>query len=54
MILAMETTMHKLILLVILLVAPSVFAQDFLPKEPTGYVNDYANILSRNERTQLE
>ena len=54
MILAMETTMHKLILLVILLVSPSVFAQDFLPKEPTGYVNDYANILSRNERAQLE
>lgn len=47
--------MRKL-LIVILLSGLSIsgFAQDFLPAQPTGMVNDFANMLSSSEENRLE
>lgn len=55
MILAMEMIMkNKLWILVLLLCSPIVSAQDFFPAKPSGFINDYANILSSAEKRTLE
>lgn len=47
--------MRKLsILLLFLSISISGFAQDFLPEQPSGLVNDYANMLTSAEENRLE
>jgi uncharacterized protein len=43
----------QLALLLLLCLALPAVAQNSLPAKPTGYVNDYANVLSPNARAQL-
>lgn len=47
--------MHKLISLFLFLsISMSGFGQDFLPNQPAGMVNDYADMLSSSEEQRLE
>lgn len=39
---------------VFLFISVSVAAQDFIPQEPVGMVNDFANMLTQSEERQLE
>ena len=43
-----------LVLLALCFTALPGFAQTNIPAKPTGYVNDYANVLSPSARQQLE
>jgi uncharacterized protein len=47
--------MRKLLLLIpALFLSLNIFAQDILPNNPQGFVNDYANMLSSSEVNRLE
>ena len=55
--LAMVTLMHKFILTILIFCSsiPTIGQNfDFLPKQPTGMVNDYADMLTSNEEYLLE
>jgi len=57
MILVMVIPMRKFIISLLLLITTvPVFGQnlDFLPNQPSGMVNDYANMLTQNEENLLE
>lgn len=41
------------VFLLLCIVALPAFAQTAIPAKPTGYVNDYANVLSQSARDQL-
>jgi len=47
--------MRKLISLIIFLsISVGAFAQDFFPSQPTGMVNDFADMLTPSEKQRLE
>lgn len=49
------TKMRKLLILIpALFISLNIFAQDILPDNPRGFVNDYANMLSSSEINRLE
>lgn len=52
----METTKMRKpgLLFIVLLISLGVSAQDILPDNPRGFVNDYANMLSSSEVNRLE
>jgi len=46
--------MTKYLIILFFLISPLVTAQDFLPSEPTGFVNDYADMLDTSEEQALD
>ena len=51
---ARRMKMRKLVLLLLFIAPSTLFAQDFLPDKPGGFVNDYADILTSSEERILE
>ncbi|HBQ60509.1 MAG TPA: TPM domain-containing protein, partial [Balneolaceae bacterium] len=45
---------RSLILILFLAFSTAGFAQDFYPSQPTGMVNDFADMLTSSEEQRLE
>lgn len=51
---AMNKSFSLLLILLCVLLPGSIYGQDFLPDEPVGMVNDFADMLSTSEENRLE
>lgn len=51
---ARRKMMPKFLIFLLLFLPSTIFAQDFLPEKPVGFVNDFADVLSDSEVRILE